>query len=329
MTYKIALEEFKTLLTNCDIYACISDKESHTTTDEDGNTITTYSDNSAKSLLDDWINEFDAIYQSIYNSLLALFIDPDDEDRIPDVNYQLINGYADGSRSLEYYDTTTEEFIEKADYWFVRGHLYDMLPKANEGLYVYKYLSNVQSVVNLCKEYEKKYEEYEYSSSGNDDTISISKAEAFWNKNYKDFDDNVNNLLQGLLAEKNKFVGLIQFTRDYKAVYEDVSVWLSKGDSFISALQKTSTGSGNCLGDSFQKIGVAGFALYSSDMSEMYHIFSEAKNIRDNSKYATQDDSNIFLRKIFIHKILTQHNYFNRSASCLDWIKEFRKYYNI
>ena len=331
-TYREILSSFKDLLEKCLVLTCISDKISHTSVGDDGQVTTTYSDNSAKMLLDDWINEMDVISETIYNSLNSLFVDPDDEYNTPESNYQIINGYADGSRSLECYDKESEEFSEMADYWYVRGNLYDMLSKANEGLYVYKFLQNIKNVVSLCNEYELKYEDYPEPSPsvGEDGTeIPVSKVEVFWDEYFTEFEESVNSELKLLLSEKNKFYELIQFTRDYRKVYEDVSIWLSKAESFVSALQKTSTGAGKSLSDSFANIGVNGFELYSTNLSLLYNLFIAAKEERDASHYAQEDDSNLYLRKIFNSEILLNFNFFERAKDCLTWILEFRNHYNI
>ena len=326
MTYKEILTSFKNLLEGCLELTCISDKVSQTSAGGE----TTYSDNVAKELLDDWINEMDVISETIFNSLNSLFVDPDDEYNTPDRNYQIINGYADGSRSLEYYDKESEEFNEKADYWYVRGNLYDMLPKANEGLYVYRFLQNIKNVVSICNDYELKYEDYPEPSPPEDGSgTTISKVEAFWDEFFVEFEESVNSELKLLLSEKNKFHELIQFTRDYRKVYEEVSDWLSKGENFVSALQKTSTGVGKSLSDSFNNIGVNGFELYSSSLSILYNLFVAAKEERDSSQYAQQDDSNVYLRKIFNSEILLNFNYFERAEDCLSWILDFRSHYNI
>ena len=331
-TYKDILLSFKKLLETCLPLTCISDKISHSTVGSDGQVTTTYSDSQAKELIDDWINEMDVISYTIFNSLNSLFVDPDDEDKIPDLNYQIINGYADGSRSLEYYDKNSEEFIEKADYWYVRGNLYDMLSKANEGLYVYKFLQNIKNVVTLCKQYEEIYKNYSGTSSSMSDggvSIPVTKADLFWDEYFTKFEEEVNTELKLLLSEKNKFYELIQFTRDYRKVYEDISDWVSKGENFVSALQKTSTGVGKSLSDSYSNVGIDGLALYSSTLSFIYNLFLSAKDTRDSSQYATKDDSNLYLRKILNSEILTYFNYFERAKNCLTWILEFRSHYNI
>ena len=332
MTYKEILTSFKSLLEKCLELTCISEKVPHTVIGDDGEPVTTYSDNVAKELLDDWINEMDVISETIFNSLNSLFVEPDDEYKTPDRNYQIINGYADGSRSLEYYDKESEEFSEMADYWYVRGNLYDMLAKANEGLYVYRFLQNIKNVVSLCNEYELKYEDYPEPDPSFDEDgteIPVSKAEVFWEEFFTEFEESVNSELKLLLSEKNKFFELIQFTRDYRKVYEDVSDWLSKGEVFVSALQKTSTGAGKSLSDSFANIGANGFELYSSTLSFLYNLFVAAKEERDASHYAQEDDSNLYLRKIFNSEILLNFNFFERAKDCLSWVLEFRSHYNI
>ena len=207
-----------------------------------------------------------------------------------------------------------------------------MLSKANEGMYVYKFSQNIKNVVSICNQYEEIYKKYpEPTPSVGEDgtTIPVTKAEVFWEEYFTKFEEEVNTELKLLLSEKNKFYELIQFTRDYRKVYEDVSDWISKGEHFVSALQKTSTGAGTSLSASYSNIGVIGFELYSTSLSFIYTLFISAKEIRDSSQYVDKDDSNLYLRKILNSEILIHFNYFERAKNCLSWILEFRNHYNI
>lgn len=327
MTYKDILASFKSELQKCLDYKCIYEKIKRTDSDTSE---TEYIDNDAKVLIDSYITEMDLIYESIFNALNSLFVDPDDDNKTPDTNFIIINGYADGSRSLEYYDIESEEFSEKADYWYVRGNLYDMLPKANEGLYIYKYQNNIKNIVQICNKYNVLYKDYpEPPVSGDDLSLSPSKIELFWDEYYIEFKNTVSNEINNLLSEKNKFSELVDFIRDYKNTFESVSSWLSKGDAFVSALQKTSTQPGSCLADSFSNINIDGFKLYSEAYSLLYSLYIFSKEERDASSYSKKDDTNMYLRKIFNSEILIHFDYFNKSVQHLNWIKEFRKYYNI
>ena len=284
--------------------------------------------NPAYVLVSGWKDQMTATKEQIFNSLDTLFNDPDDESETPDLNFHLINGYADGSSSFVLYHKDTEEFTEDANYFYVRGNLYDMLPKANEGQYVNKYYPQVKSLVDICTRNEELYSKFPtppVSSEGE----TISKLESFWSKYYDEFESEINSQMNVFLVVKAEFFELVDFVKQYKNLFYTVSQEISKIDIFIGSMNKTVNAPKTRLSDSYANVTTDGFGMYSEKLGAVYNIFTEALKIREISSFSNNDDYNEKLRKICVSEVLVYYNYFNLSKQYLDWINAYRKKYEI
>lgn len=328
MTYITVLDSFKATLEN--LYYDLSCLEkSWSTTSSDGTESST--PNPAYELIESWAEEMTITKEQIFAALDCLFNDPDDDYEVEDINFQLINGYADGSKTFEKYDIKTEEFSEDASYFYVRGNLYDMLPKANEGVYVNLYFDNIRLIETICNEYEKMYDDYPKPpvSGGDNGESTISKLEYFWSREYDDFEEKINAAIGNFKTIKTQFSELIPFIRNYKNLFYNVSQELGKIDNFISSLNKTVNAPKTRLSDSYSKVNTSGFGMYSSSLGSLYTMFTEALEIRDASKYYATDEFNMYLRKIFSFKIYQKYKFFETAKAYLNWIENFRKKFNI
>lgn len=325
MTYNTVIDSFISMLESTYELDCMV--ESVTTTGE--TTSSTYENPAYKHIVS-IVDEMEMTRKQIFSSLDMLFDDPDIEESPPDTNFQIINGYADGSQSFEKYNESTEEFEEDASYFYVRGNLYDMLPKANEGAYINKFIERVRNVVEICNQYQIMYDDYqEPPSSGEDGVPPISKLEFFWTEEYDEFQKLVDASMSGFSSIKEEYAQLMPFIRKYKSLYSDVAEELGKIDNFISSLNKTVNAPGTRLSDSYSKIGTDGFSMYSSSLGTLYDLFLQSVELYNNSKYYASDEYNMYLRKIFTYKVLEKYKFFETSSSYLSWIEDFRKRFDI
>jgi hypothetical protein len=284
------------------------------------------------------------MFHVVYYACMSLFIELDVDDkeyRYEDVNYSIINGYADSSKSLEYYNTSTQEFYKRAEYWNIRGRLYELLASLESSFYI-----NYSSKLNDLFSYiDTKQREYESSHNGERVTGATScsstgssrktsYAETFWNtgSNYSTLVSKIENVFVALEEDVNKLhIQLIGIVAEYIDNYNKMSTWLSKGDTFVSALQKTSTGVNTCLADTFAKVNAAGsFSLYSNgSMDFIYNLFVLSKEQRDASKYKNEDEHNIYLRKYLVYNILKSFNFYPNAIKIDNTLKELRNSLNI
>ena len=253
-------------------------------------------------------------------------------ERAEDVNYNLINGYADASKSYEDYKSSTQEFYKRAEYWYVRGHLYELLVGANNGDFLER---NRYLVEKLCAFLDNEEGLYKASplksdvlQSNEDDlpmTRPLTKAEKYWNERIDALRNEINKSLQIIWNDVSYFhTTLVTFVYNYLRLYESTTEYISKGETFISALQKTSTEPNKSLGVSFDKVNVTGLKRYSEGLSKAYEYFVKARQRRDASKYKDDDDNNTYLRKYYQHEVLTDCNFFSKSVEFLNNIKSFR-----
>lgn len=284
----------------------------------------------------------------MYYAIMSLFIQLEAEphngeytERAEDVNYNLINAYADGTKSFEDYNSSTEEFFKRAEYWNVRGHLYELLPNANDGTFLKR---NERLVDDLCSFLDREEAKYISASYKTDDynlndendegssTRPYSKAEKYWGihndderDRQQDLEWKIDETLEVIRKDVQYFYStLIKFVYDYLRLYEEASKYISSGETFISALQKTSTTKGKTLSECYERINVAGFQRYSTDLSKAYEYFVRACERRDASKYKNDDENNLYLRKFYQHEVLTDCNFFSRAEEMLEQIKVLR-----
>lgn len=115
-------------------------------TDIDGNVIYKSFINDNSSPVNNVIEILEKLIIAIDNTYRYLFVDPtyvDDNGVVlkNNTNYQIINGYADGTKSFDNYNIETQEFLKDANFWFARGNMYEMLTKVKDGGYLYKRLN--------------------------------------------------------------------------------------------------------------------------------------------------------------------------------------------
>ena len=202
---------------------CLKDKVYvvETSEDTDGAIITTYSlsgSNSAYTLLNSWCSsfinetsypEYDRIPKIVipnanigkpsspslnlhmYYAIMSLFIQLEAEpfngeytEREEDVNYNLINAYADGTKSFEDYNSFTEEFFKRAEYWNIRGHLFEILENAHEGTFIKRREKLVNDLCSFLDNEELKYNSVkfvtdDYNSNNENSPRPYSKAEKY------------------------------------------------------------------------------------------------------------------------------------------------------
>ena len=291
----------------------------------------------------DAITSYGNMFYAVFYACMSLFIELDVDDvnyRYEDVNYSIINGYADSSKSLEDYNSTTQDFFKRAEYWNVRGHLYELLADAESGFYK-KYNDKFNDLVSYIdtkqSEFVRTHNNKRVTGStpcketGSSRTTSY--AETFWNigSNYSTLVNKINAVFVALEEDVNKLhKELIGIVFEYIDNYNRISAWLSKGDTFVAALQKTSTSETTCLADTFAKVNSAGsFSRYSKDsMDFIYPLFVQAKAERDASKYKDIDDYNIYLRKYLTYKVLQSFNFFPNAVNLERRIKTLRSELN-
>ena len=320
MTYKTVLDEFKKILEETKNNTCISDSYSS----QEG----TSSINPARSKIEDCISKMDEVYTSIFNGLDSLFNNPDDDYESVDKNYLLINAYADASSAYDYYDSNLDEFITKPEYYYVRGNLYDMLPKANKGEYVYLHITNIKQISNTCRYYESLYLDFNESAVDTEGQ-PIPKVKLFWDKYFSEFETTVDLNINEFDVIKNRFNELINFIRNYLNLYYNVSLNLSKAENFVNSINKTSTGKKTRLSDSYSNIDSSGFSMYSESLGNLYTLYKKALSIRDSSQNFKEDYYNNNLRNIYYSEILVYYNFYNTSIEYYNWILSFRKQFNI
>lgn len=257
-------------------------------------------------------------------------------ERTEDVNYNLINAYADGTKSFEDYNPLTEEFFKRAEYWNIRGHLYEILEKAHEGTFIKRHESLVDALCSFLDNEELKYNSAkfvtdDYNSNNENSPRPYSKAEKYWGshsqdtrKRLNDLTGKIDNTIEVIRQDVQFFYyTLIKLVYDYLRLYEEVAQYIS-GETFISALQKTSTEPNKSLGDVYAKINVNGFRRYSSDLSKVYGYFTKAIKARDESKYKDDDENNIYLRKYYQYEVLKDCRFFERSEDLLKQVQALR-----
>ena len=371
MAYNDILTNYKNMLSErLNRLTCLKDLiyETITVTDEEGMTTTEYTltgRNVAYNTINRWlpilINESSyPVYDRIplittptsistsvslnlymYYTIMSLFIQLEAQpwngeytERAEEVNYNLINGYADASKSYEDYKSSTQEFYKRSEYWNVRGHLYELLVGANDGDFIERSRYLVEKLCSFLDNEELLYKTsplksdvYTSNSSGEEGTVSrpLTKAEKYWNQRIDVLRTEINKSLQVIWNDVSYFhTTLVTLVYNYLRLYESTMEYISKGETFISALQKTSTEPNKSLGQSFDKVGVRGFQRYSEGLSKAYDYFVKARQRRDSSKYKDDDDNNIYLRKYYQHEVLTDCNFFTKSEEFLNIVKQLR-----
>lgn len=307
---------------------CITTEIAVSTGDDSGTTV--YEKNEGYKVIDTCKNNLKRLNTSINSLLVKLFTDMNVDDGgepYEGDNFLAINAYADGSKSFELYNRNTEEFEKKADYWFVRGHLYEMIPKLMLGDYlnmnIGKYAgikAYCNSIKTYCGEVQNDYTKW---SEGNTTTPSVS---GFWTDKELDKLETVCYYLYNIT---NYFVyttisDIDTLITNYMTLYETASTAISSGENFISAQTKTSTDAGLCLGDVFDAIGQDNFNMLCVPIGIAYSKFKEAEKIRDESHYADIDDSNMYLRKILLSYCLEEIDFFNTAKTYLNTIVTYR-----
>lgn len=332
-TYREILEKYDDFLSKA-----LSGKSmftSVTSTDPDtGETITVYS-NEARPVLTGWQSKVTLTKQAIFSFVDFLFNDYDIEgNKLENVNFNTINGYADGSKSFEYYDMESQEFSEMPEYFWTRGNLYDMLPRVEEGDYLGKYIASVSEIVGICETWQKKYDAHPDPTPSTDsdgNTSSTPKVEDFWStKDYlSSFTDEIDSRLEQVQFVYNRFVEAKANAFAYTDLFYDATDAVGCVDNFIAALNKTVNGPGTRLSDSFAKFGAAGFGNYSPSMSSAYTLFLRATDVRDNSKWAAEDEYDMYLRKIAQSMALVSIDYFETAKRYFKEFKQFREDLNV
>ena len=297
----------------------------------------------SNAISSDAVSSYGNMFYAVFYACISLFIELDVDDidyRYEDVNYSIINGYADSSKSLEDYNPTTQEFFKRAEYWNVRGHLYELLADAESGFYK-KYNDKFNDLVSYIDAKQSEFVRTHNNKrvtgstpceeSGSSRTTSY--AETFWNtgSNYSTLVNKINAVFPALNEDVNKLhKQLIGIVFEYISIYDKISAWLSKGDTFVAALQKTSTSETTCLADTFVKVNSAGsFSRYSKgSMDFRYPLFVQAKAERDASKYKDIDDYNIYLRKYLTYKVLHHFNFFPNAVNLERRMKALRSELN-
>lgn len=297
----------------------------------------------SNAISSDAVISYGNMFYAVFYACMSLFIELDVDDvnyRYEDVNYSIINGYADSSKSLEDYNSTTQEFFKRAEYWNVRGHLYELLADVESGFYK-KYNDKFNDLVSYIdakqSEFVRTHNNKRVTGSTpckeSGSTRTTSYAETFWNtgSNLSTLKAKIKNAFEDLEKDVNKLhEQLIGIVFNYIDIYNEISPWLSKGDTFVAALQKTSTNETTCLADTFAKVNSAGsFSRYSSgSMDVIYPLFVQAKAERDASKYKDIDDYNIYLRKYLTYKVLHHFNFFPTAVNLERRIKTLRSELN-
>lgn len=332
-TYREILTKYSDFLSEA-----LKDKSmfsSVTSTDPDtGEIITVYS-NEAKPVLTKWQSKVTLTKQAIFSFVDFLFNDYDIEgNKLENVNFNTINGYADGSKSFEYYDMATQEFSEMPEYFWTRGNLYDMLPKVEEGDYLGKYIASVSEIVGICETWQKKYDTHpdptpSIDNDGN--TISISKVKDFWSTEgyLTSFTNEIDSRLEQVQFVYDKFIEAKTYAIAYMDLFYDATDAVGCVDNFIAALNKTVNGPGTRLSNSFAKFGAVGFGNYSTSMSTAYTLFLNATDVRDNSKWAADDEYDMYLRKIAQSMALVKIDYFNSAKKYFNKFKQIREDLNV
>ena len=322
MTYRTVLQQFRDELTTVKSYDCFTESEVDSTGQSSGNR--------GGSLLSSWISTFTTVENQIFAGLDCLFNDPYADYPIEDDNYQTINGYADASSAYDYFDEPNLEFVSKPEYFYARGNLYDMLPKANEGEYIYKYISNIIKVVNLCDEHQVLYDNFSYTpTTGSDGVETTSKAEEFWNEYYASFSTQVNTLLNPIKNIGPRFESLKPFIKEYKDIFYQASLKISKAESFIASINKTSTGKKTRLSDSYSNISSSGFSMYSPNLGTLYTLYKNSASKYESTGLNKTDYSYNNLRKIYYSDILVYYNFYSNAVDKYNWVLNFRKEFNI
>ena len=282
----------------------------------------------------------------MYYAIMSLFIQLEAEpyngeytERAEDVNHNLINAYADGTKSFEDFNPSTEEFFKRAEYWNIRGHLYELLPNVNDGTFIKRNEHLIDDLCSFLDNEEQKYQSATYTTddyNSNDEnaaTRPYSKAEKYWGEHdadrrdrQKDIEWKINETLEVIRQDVQYFYyTLIKFVYDYLRLYEEASRYISSGETFISALQKTSVSKDKTLSECYERINVRGFQRYSSELSKAYEYFVKACERRDASKYKNDDENNLYLRKFYQYEVLKDCNFFSRAEQLLEQIKVLRQ----
>lgn len=125
----------------------------------------TYTYNPGWVYADSILNAFQTTAEQIKHSLQTLFINHDDDERMwhKDLNFSLLNAYATASQTYKWYDKSTEEFIEKPEFWFTRGCWYDMLPMCTKGKYLLAFRGSINKVLDYVAQCRRKFYSHRYT----------------------------------------------------------------------------------------------------------------------------------------------------------------------
>lgn len=152
--------------------------------DESGGVIT-YEYNPGYNYLKGLINSVEATKNGIYKGLRTLFINYDEPEDYwqEDYNYNIINSYASGSRGMQYYNRTTEDFEDRPEYWWTRGNYYDMLPMCTEGKYLLAFKQNVEKACEILESYKQLYSRFNcsYNAGGEVGEVELTYGYFFRN----------------------------------------------------------------------------------------------------------------------------------------------------
>lgn len=294
-----------------------------------------------------------------YYAIMSLFIQLEAEpknssgytERLQDMNFNKINSYADSSKSLEDYNEETEEFFSRAEYWNVRGHLFDLLTNVNKGTFLSRHERLVDDLCSFLDRENGKYISATYTAiapetdnEGNIITPPVSKSQIYWDNYQPDTRDRtntdllwkINTTLEIIRKDvQDLYYNLIKIVYDYLRLYESITPYMSQGETYISAITKTSIdNSDKSLSEIHKEIqssgateelpNQSGFSRYSDMIPITYNFFTKALERRDASKYKNDDDNDVYLRKFYQHEVLKSVDFFNEAVKMRDKVKEFR-----
>ncbi len=271
---------------------------------------------------------------AIHDSLQCFFDDPDVAYGGEKLNFTLINSYADMSLVFTQYNSSTNKFDERYEYYYTRGNMYDMLPGAERADYLRNFYQYIKTIDSIVRQYQELFTEYKETWLPPDppvplpeDYVAPTALSMFWDLNYANFNTECLTIISNFDSIKADYESLPPLIVAYKKIITDMATITALEEYFIGSDTKTIQESGISAETVWNNIGTSGFNSYNTDIGKAFQIYLNAKTLYENSLTAFEKYST--LRKIVISKVCEEFNYFVNSETWYNTIKTFRTKYNI
>ena len=270
--------------------------------------------------------KIDEVTKKITDFGQILFDDIDMDPIAENLNFMMLNSYATQSKEFQHYneknadqkalDAAGTKYVQYTwtnhwDYYYTRGHLYDLLPALTKGDYLKNSITGIyNSIAKKMAEYVAEFKKQKTSlqsqlaqmqmsddggGSGNiageygdgnmipsvgTSTSSTPKTiqELFWTSRWSGFVSFVQNQAKALEQVGKDVLAMTNLVRTIKEVFYDYAMKLANTTNFITMESDISQENQKPINDTWKEIGVDTFNIHnpSKDIGEGYTHYLNA-----------------------------------------------------